>query len=201
MGISNVPAFAACLLSNCSSKWAPHWHEKQVSKCCVAASVGAIVPTVTWQIDGETQADWTGYKFPVRTPGPLQMQSGRDEGVHTSSTHPALFLRCGCRGTWIHFCHHRAQWRPLGKVGHSAVLPQWLRQWICAEGKTPPVFFASCFCVLLYVSLRVFPRLWGISKVSVLLLTVAYCMSNSELLGKRSHQNYTSKLKIWLSTN
>lgn len=183
MGTSTAPAFAACWLSNCSFKRAPHWHEKQVSKYCVAAWVGTIVPTVTVdKLMGKPKLTRQGISSPVRTPGPLQMRSGRDEGAHTSSTHPALlFLHCGCTDTWIHFCHHCAQWRPLGKVGHSAVLSQWLRQWICTEGKILPVFFASCFCALLYVSLRVFPRLWGISKVLLLLLTVHTAYQNLSL--------------------
>lgn len=84
---------------------------------------------------------WQGINSPVHIPALLQqMQSARDEAPPASYLHPAPpALHPGLRGTWIYLCPHCAQWRPLGQVGESAILPLWLCQWICAKGEILPI--------------------------------------------------------------
>lgn len=115
----------------------PHGHCEQVSKCCVPAWAETIVPVVFVNgLVGKGKQPGKDINSPVHTLAFLQQtQSTRDELLCTSYTHPDPPLPPRHRGAWIHLCPLCAQWRPLGQVGQPAVLPSWLRQWICTEGK------------------------------------------------------------------
>lgn len=120
-------------------------------RCCVSAWVETIVPVVFANIlVGKGKQPWKGINSPVQAPALLQqMQSRRDEIPHGSCTDPAPPVPPRHRGAWIQLCPHCAQRGPLGHVGQPPVLPSWLCQWICTEGK---------ICSLPYhlLSLRIF---------------------------------------------